>query len=289
MENRNNKHGFFYCISPVLVFLGLSILSGVVLGVISFMKFGSFGGSVSSTEILNFVSSCTHMTYFAVYGVLTVYCTAKFFKKEKRCFDDKYIGGSFLKNTFFALLYGLSLNIATEVLIVMLGGIFDISSLLNAHSQSVDSLMTDSPLFNLLLLGAAAPIAEELMMRSLVFNRLRSDLSEGYAIGISALIFALLHYPSVLQIGYAFVLGVVLAYAYVKYEKIYVPIMIHAGFNLTSFILMIPAVENFFGTVAGMLMHYFLAVALCAFSYKALRNKEKPQLKPQGSNEAGEG
>lgn len=279
MENNYNKHGFFYFISPILVFLGLSVASGLILGAISVIKFGYNGGGASAKEVTNFVNSCSHITYFVIYGVLSAYCISSFVKNEKLWFDDKFQGGFLLKDALFALVCGLSLNIAVEVLLVIISGVIDISSLLDAHLQTVNSLLTDSLLANVLLLGIVAPVAEELMMRALVFNRFRSELPEKHAVGISSLMFALLHFPSVLQVGYAFILGAVSAYAYLKYEKIYIPIMIHSGFNLTSFILMIPAVTSFFGTKIGMLVQYFLAVALCVFSYKVLRNKKKPQLK----------
>lgn len=285
MENGNNKHGFFYFISPILLCLGLSLASGIVLGVVAFAKFRTGNGTVSMQEASDFVNSCTHITYFVIYGILGAYCISKFAKNEKRCFDDKFQGGFSLKDALYALVCGASLNIAVEVLLVMIGGIVDISSLLNVHSQAIDGLMTDSLLINVLLLGIAAPIAEELMMRGLVFNRLRNELPEKHAMGLSALMFAFLHFPSVLQMGYAFLLGVVLAYAYSKYEKIYIPILIHAGFNLASFILMIPSVVNFFGTKVGLFVQYFLTVALCVLSYKILRNKEKPQPKQQTCNE----
>lgn len=87
--------------------------------------------------------------------------------------------------------------------------------------------------------GIIGPILEEILFRYVFLNRLRNFFTTRNAILLSSLVFALLH-GNIITMIYAFIMGFIFAYVYVKYDNIKVSIMCHIGANtivifLTSF------------------------------------------------------
>lgn len=87
--------------------------------------------------------------------------------------------------------------------------------------------------------GIIGPILEEMLFRYVFLNRLRNFFTMRNAILLSSLVFALLH-GNIITMIYAFIMGFIFAYVYVKYDNIKVSIMCHIGANtivifLTSF------------------------------------------------------
>ena len=87
--------------------------------------------------------------------------------------------------------------------------------------------------------GIIGPILEEMLFRYVFLNRLRNFFTTRNAILLSSLVFALLH-GDIITMIYAFIMGFIFAYVYVKYDNIKVSIMCHISANtivifLTSF------------------------------------------------------
>lgn len=80
------------------------------------------------------------------------------------------------------------------------------------------------------------PMVEELMFRGLIYGRLRERLKVPSAVLVSALIFALAH-MNLVQIPYAFLLGILIAYIYEKTKSILFPMLFHFMSNLFSVVL----------------------------------------------------
>lgn len=87
-------------------------------------------------------------------------------------------------------------------------------------------------LANILFLSICAPVLEELLFRKYLCQRLL-PFGETVAIFASAAIFALVH-GNLFQLFYAFLMGLVLGYAYVKYGKVRYTIAIHAIINFVG-------------------------------------------------------
>ena len=92
-----------------------------------------------------------------------------------------------------------------------------------------ESLSTGSLLLNALFVGIFFPILEELLFRRLLCSRLL-PLGEKQAIIISAAIFGLIH-GNLYQFAYAFLLGLVFGYIYVKTGKLIYTIIFHCIIN----------------------------------------------------------
>ena len=93
-----------------------------------------------------------------------------------------------------------------------------------------------------------APIVEETLYRGLLFRALLRRVSAGTAVFVSALIFAAVHFlgdPNAFRSLPALAaLGVILALRALRSDSLSAPILIHAGFNLTTTVLVLLAPDN---------------------------------------------
>lgn len=86
------------------------------------------------------------------------------------------------------------------------------------------------PLVNLVFFAIIAPIMEELIYRKTICDRLL-PLGEGYTVILSAVIFALVH-GNFYQFFYAFLVGMIFSYVYLKTGNIIYTTVFHMIINL---------------------------------------------------------
>jgi membrane protease YdiL (CAAX protease family) len=108
----------------------------------------------------------------------------------------------------------------------------NVGSLLGEMPEnSIDTLMDNTNiLLSVLIVGLIGPIFEELMFRKLLIDRL-TPYGDVIAIFFPSLMFALFH-GNFYQFFYAFLLGVIFSYIYVKTGKIIYSTILHMFINL---------------------------------------------------------
>ena len=94
----------------------------------------------------------------------------------------------------------------------------------------------ESFLVNLIFVAILAPIIEELVFRKLICDRLL-PLGEGYAIFLSAAIFGLVH-GNLFQFFYAFLVGMLFSYIYVKTGRVRYSLIYHMLTNFLGGVLL---------------------------------------------------
>ena len=100
----------------------------------------------------------------------------------------------------------------------------------------LEALLTGSNLyFELAFVGILAPIIEEFVFRKMLIDRIRA-YGEGTAILVSGLTFGLFH-GNLFQFFYAFGLGSLFAYIYLRTGRLRYTIILHAVINSFSVIL----------------------------------------------------
>ena len=113
--------------------------------------------------------------------------------------------------------------------------------------SALGTLLLTHPLVMVFVLLVAAPLCEEWFFRKLLLDR-ACIYGEKLAIFVSALLFACYH-TSVYQFFYAFFVGLILGYLYLRTGKLWVTVLMHAVFNLLCSIL--PYVMLRFGIFAA--------------------------------------
>ena len=84
----------------------------------------------------------------------------------------------------------------------------------------------------------AAPVLEELLMRGVLYQRMRDVMGVKAAILFSAALFGVLH-GNLVQGVYAFLLGMYFAWLMERFQSIWVPVMGHMAANFTIIMLRI--------------------------------------------------
>lgn len=124
----------------------------------------------------------------------------------------------------------------------------------SARFQEInDALTLESVWMQLLTAVVAAPLMEELLMRGVVYGRLKNMVSAQKAIVCSALLFGILH-GNLAQGIHAFVVGLFLAWVMERFDNILVPVLCHMAANLSAFVA--------FPGVSG--TEYVLTLVVCA-------------------------
>jgi membrane protease YdiL (CAAX protease family) len=105
-----------------------------------------------------------------------------------------------------------------------------------SYEQVAEALTSGGLLVQILATGIAAPIAEELCNRGIVLNRLCSWMPKWAAILVGSALFGLIHL-NLLQGMYAFVISIAMSAVYLRYRKLWVPIVGHMALNLASILM----------------------------------------------------
>lgn len=96
----------------------------------------------------------------------------------------------------------------------------------------------------LFLVAIYAPIAEELFFRGMIYNGLRRRMPWGVAAILQGAMFGVMHWYSVTYVGWATLLGILLAVAYEWRKTLITPIAIHVCQNLFTFVAVVVMAMN---------------------------------------------
>ena len=122
--------------------------------------------------------------------------------------------------------------LAVNILFVLLG----VTGSSEAYEQVAEKQFVFPLWAGIILYGIVSPLAEEIVFRGIVYNRLRRQYTRWIAIVASALLFGLYH-GNVVQALYGFVLGVLIAVLYEKYGSFAVPVILHSAANIFVYVV----------------------------------------------------
>ncbi len=86
----------------------------------------------------------------------------------------------------------------------------------------------------LLLYGVVSPLAEEVVFRGVIYNRMRRLFGRAVGIVASGLLFGVMH-GNLVQGVYGACMGMLMAYVYERQDSFFWPVLFHAAANLTVY------------------------------------------------------
>jgi len=105
----------------------------------------------------------------------------------------------------------------------------------NEQYQQVAEVQFALPLWlAFLFYGIISPVVEEMVFRGIACNWLGRNISKTMGIIGSALLFGAFH-GNLVQILYASIMGMVLAYVYQRYQSLKAPVLVHAAANVAIY------------------------------------------------------
>jgi membrane protease YdiL (CAAX protease family) len=129
---------------------------------------------------------------------------------------------------------------------VICASIIDLSNLIDlfpGYNEVAEYLFSGSIWVQFFLICIIAPLAEELLCRGIIMNRLCSWLPKWAAVLIPSVFFGMIHYNMIQGIS-AFFLGIVFSLLYLRYRSLWIPIICHMAINLFSFVLQVSVTED---------------------------------------------
>lgn len=125
-------------------------------------------------------------------------------------------------------------------------------------TNPLESLLGGALLPQIVCIGIAAPVIEELLFRKLLIDRLHR-FGDRTALFVSALVFGLLH-GNFSQLFYAFGIGLLLGYLYCRTRQLGYTILLHMAVNLFSGVLLPLLIEALGEVAAGILSFALIAL-----------------------------
>jgi len=161
-----------------------------------------------------------------VAGVVAIY---PIFKKEKLQIS---MPDSVKKHTVLLFLAGAVAALCFNVLFSLL----QITSSSESYAEVAERQFSLPLWAGLILYGMVSPLAEEMVFRGLVYNRLHRQFGLSCAVLGSSLLFGLYH-GNVVQAVYGFILGLFIAILYERYGSFAVPVLLHSAANVCVYVI----------------------------------------------------
>ena len=135
-------------------------------------------------------------------------------------------------------------------------------AMIDERYQATSTVMYNAPFsVQIICLGIIIPVAEELMFRGIVYKRFRQYATFLRAAVFSTLMFSLAH-GNIVQMVYAFAIGMLLSFVYEKFDSFAAPVCFHICVNITS--LIVTQIGGFTWLYSDT-MRMAVAAVLCAF------------------------
>lgn len=217
LSEKDTKRYFSTVGLAVFVYMLAIYLSSIAISVL----FGKFFPSLLANAIVSYLISAV-----CQYGISLPLCLLILCRLPKDTNPSEPIGGGRLIGGLCVAFTFMSIGNSVGQLIIMLLETGLGRTLINPVASST---MGTHWVVNLVFVAILTPVMEELIFRKIICDRLL-PLGEGYAVVISALIFGLAH-GNFYQFFYAFLLGLLFAYIYVKTGRIRYSIGYHVLIN----------------------------------------------------------
>lgn len=182
--------------------------------------------------ILLYYAGCSIGSLFFPNGVsmlIGVCAIFPVFKSEK---VKLFISGAKKKDIPLLFIMGMAAALCFNILFALLQ-ITGSSAQYTEVAQKQFALPLWAGIF---LYGVISPIAEEVLFRGIVYNRLDRLFGRTIAIIGSALLFGVYH-GNIVQALYGFILGVLIAVLYERYGAFVVPVLIHSAANIAVYVV----------------------------------------------------
>lgn len=89
----------------------------------------------------------------------------------------------------------------------------------------------------IMIYGLLSPLAEEILFRGIIYNRLRRDYGLWAGLIFSPMLFGIFH-GNLVQASYGFIVGLFITWAYERYGAFVYPYIIHACANIVIYTVM---------------------------------------------------
>lgn len=218
----------------ILIVVGIQLVVGLVFGVayviqltiehqvgdINAVQRGVTDFIVQNTYLIVLISNLlTFLAYWLIFSIRKLKIFAIFHSSRLK-----------LKDGLVLMVGGLALNFLTMSFFELTS----INNLFQEYDKLMEMVIGGNNFWGVLIsVGIFGPICEEIFFRGIIFKEMKGKMPIAVAVIIQAGLFGLVH-GNLLQGAYAFILGLILAWVYLRFNSIWAPILVHITYNTTS-------------------------------------------------------
>lgn len=226
---------------PLLIYYGIQLLVQTFFGIYAMIKkFRDIEGSDSAGYILayNFLDNTeeyigTHsLIVLFIAAIPTIFILSLMMKRE---FGDTVFSEWERIGKKEVLIFGF-MGIFIAAGLGRLVQVLPMDNIIGSYQAVSEEFVSNSPVFQILTLCIAAPIAEEMIFRGVMYRRFLEYTDKVTAVVFSAAIFAIYH-GNLVQAVYALILGVLLCFVYDSCKSLLAPVFVHMACNTTALIM----------------------------------------------------
>ena len=199
---------------PFLYLAALNVLAGLVVLIFGMETYRMHGVLVSLVTMI----ILTPVLYYS-------------YRKDKIKQKDFFSGGKKAGVLVYLITAVLSFSLALGLNLLIAA--IKLNEIFPGYDQMAEQMFEESKIVVLLSSLIAAPIMEELIFRGLCYGRIRQFAGKGMTILITGLLFGLYH-MNLVQLIYAFIMGMFFALLYERYREIRLTMLAHFAANLCA-------------------------------------------------------
>lgn len=225
------------CVSPILVYYGIVMVVSFICSfyiVYNMMLNLTATDMQELTEELLMKSLEASVPAFLISGLLSIWPLSHMMRKDRR--QRRYIAK---KGTVkpYTLIYSAAAGLLCSLAGSLIVTVSQVGQTFSGYEETTELIFSQSVIMQIASAGIVIPIAEELIFRGLIYNRLKDYISSVQTAMIaSAIIFGFYH-GNFIQAIYGAVMGLMLAFVYEKYQIIAAPVICHICANMISVVL----------------------------------------------------
>ncbi|MCM1388560.1 MAG: CPBP family intramembrane metalloprotease [Bacillus sp. (in: Bacteria)] len=144
--------------------------------------------------------------------------------------DDKVGAGAGIRTGGAKIFLAIALAVTSSVAINIFFILLHLTETSEAYAQTAEHQYGVLFPFGLFLYGVVSPLAEEVVFRGIIYNRMKKYFPAAVSMVLSALFFGLYHGNAV-QAFYGFCMGMLIAYTYEKFGGFFYAFLFHAAAN----------------------------------------------------------
>lgn len=284
-QNTNKpKFSMWRLIYPLLIFIGASIIASIVFGFVfaamSSVDYASADFDVEQASQIASEYAVKYSNYISmVESVIVIALGILFMKRDKkRLFQEGFLTEYDKVPVIF---FGIALLLGAAAAATG-NNLIGISGLAEYYSETIESLnnavYSGGIIVEVIAIGILAPVAEEMVFRGLLYKRSREQLKPLTAMILTSFLFAFFH-GNVVQGVYAFLIGILCAFALERFKNILAPILVHIGANIFSIVMVETGASDFITqSNTTTIIYIVIMAALVAVFTWLIHDKVEPKI-----------
>lgn len=215
-------------LAPFLVYFVVHDLAQVLLAFLMNVSLGLFGGGYTEFMLANASSVNGVLNALALcIGMASVYPMAR---KEFQWAAD---GGETAKPAVYAALavFAVSLALGSNILFTLTG----LTASSEAYGEIAAKQYGVAFGVGILVYGILSPLAEEIVFRGLIYNRMKRSFRPSLSIIVCGILFGIYH-GNLVQGIYGCILGIAITFSYELCGSFFAPVLFHSLANVSVFI-----------------------------------------------------